>query len=155
MINKIYFDTCAFYGLLIKSDSLHQLCTDIFKELIEKYKVSFLTSTWVKYEALSKLKKHGISYCEKLEKIIYNQKIIVEFVSNDIEERALNLFWSYKDKKWSIIDCISIVIMQEKSIYYAFSSDHHFSEASLFPLIEYNKQTRIPQKSFSIIHFPI
>jgi len=42
---------------------------------------------------------------------------------------ALALFESRSDKAWSLTDCLSFVIMNERGIAEALSTDHHFEQA--------------------------
>ena len=40
------------------------------------------------------------------------------------------LFWQYKDKDWGVVDCASLVVMDEGGCNQAFAFDRHFMEAS-------------------------
>jgi uncharacterized protein len=51
-------------------------------------------------------------------------------VDERIEAGALELFWSYQDKDWGVVDCASLRIMEETGCQQAFVFDRHFSEAS-------------------------
>ena len=57
---------------------------------------------------------------------------VVELVAVDerIEAEALELFWQYKDKDWGVVDCASLVVMDEGGCNQAFAFDRHFMEAS-------------------------
>ena len=35
----------------------------------------------------------------------------------------------YKDKKWSLTDCVSFLVMKEENIEEALSADKHFTQA--------------------------
>jgi len=39
------------------------------------------------------------------------------------------------DKEWSLTDCVSFAVMQEKQINQAFTSDHHFEQAGFIKLM--------------------
>jgi predicted nucleic acid-binding protein len=43
--------------------------------------------------------------------------------------QAAALYKKYSDKAWSLTDCISFVIMRERGITEALTSDHHFEQA--------------------------
>jgi hypothetical protein len=55
----------------------------------------------------------------------------VEVVSVDtaLLERALALFEARYDKEWGLTDCISFVVMQERDLTYALTTDRHFVQA--------------------------
>lgn len=52
------------------------------------------------------------------------------WVDEKIEREALELFWCYKDKKWGVVDCSSLVVMKAVGCRQAFAYDGHFVEAS-------------------------
>jgi predicted nucleic acid-binding protein len=51
-------------------------------------------------------------------------------------ERGLELFSARDDKTWSLTDCISIVVMQERRIQSALTADRHFEQAGLSILLK-------------------
>lgn len=109
---------------------------------------TFFTHKWIEYETLSRLKKLGLDFCYSYNNLISKLNLRVFAVTDEIQRQALEIFWSYQDKTWSIIDCVSISILRRENCYYVFSSDHHFREANLFPLILYNEKTGKPEKTF-------
>jgi predicted nucleic acid-binding protein len=44
-------------------------------------------------------------------------------------EKALALFHQHDDKTWSLTDCLSFVVMNERGITAALTGDHHFVQA--------------------------
>ena len=44
-------------------------------------------------------------------------------------ERGLALYRARPDKAWSLIDCISFMVMTERGITEALTGDHHFEQA--------------------------
>ena len=57
---------------------------------------------------------------------------VVELVAVDerVEAEALELFWEYKDKDWGVVDCASLMVMDQSGCNQAFAFDRHFVEAS-------------------------
>ena len=45
-------------------------------------------------------------------------------------------------KEWGLTDCISIVVMQERGVVRAFTSDHHFEQAGLIRLMQGTSSVR-------------
>jgi predicted nucleic acid-binding protein len=43
--------------------------------------------------------------------------------------RALTLYESRSDKNYSLTDCMSMVVMEERGISHVLTNDHHFSQA--------------------------
>lgn len=50
-------------------------------------------------------------------------------------DKTLALFMSHPDKNWSITDCMSFVVMQERELTHALSADHHFDQAGFLALL--------------------
>lgn len=48
---------------------------------------------------------------------------------------ALGLFRNRPDKNWSLTDCMSFVVMRERGITDALTTDHHFRQAGFRPLL--------------------
>jgi len=42
--------------------------------------------------------------------------------------RALTLYGDRLDKAYSLVDCMSMVIMRERGITHAITNDHHFAQ---------------------------
>jgi hypothetical protein len=42
---------------------------------------------------------------------------------------GFDLFASRPDKEWSLVDCISFVVMQQRRLKEALTTDHHFIQA--------------------------
>ena len=142
----VFIDTAAIYGFLNQRDGLHEVCTDILRYL-STHRFRLVSHKWVEYETLSKLKKLGLRYCSAYSAFIIRLEVVVDEVTSEIENEALQMFWGYKDKTWSITDCVSVSVMHSRNLYYAFSADKHFREAGFFPLIEYDQGS--PVKTFS------
>ncbi|MEK7729222.1 MAG: PIN domain-containing protein [candidate division KSB1 bacterium] len=50
-------------------------------------------------------------------------------VDGALFERAFNLYCTRMDKDWSLTDCVSFVVMQERGLVEALTADHHFEQA--------------------------
>jgi predicted nucleic acid-binding protein len=50
-------------------------------------------------------------------------------VDSELFERAVALYSSRTDKEWGVTDCISFVVMQERNLTYALTTDRDFEQA--------------------------
>lgn len=50
-------------------------------------------------------------------------------VDTELFDRAFQLYSSRPDKEWGMSDCISFVVMWERGIVEALTTDHHFQQA--------------------------
>jgi len=51
-------------------------------------------------------------------------------------DAGLDLYRRRLDKDWSLTDCISFVVMRERGIREALTSDHHFEQAGFVALLK-------------------
>jgi predicted nucleic acid-binding protein len=56
-------------------------------------------------------------------------------LSEDLYQRALLLFAERGDKEWSLVDCLSFVVMQDRDIQAALTTDRHFQQAGFRTLM--------------------
>ncbi len=130
-MKKVFVDASAWIALYHKRDKYHQTAWIIYEQLLSS-PVKFLTSNWVSYEAISFIKSRS-SYdaAEALWDILQDGQLFqIIKVDRAIEKEAVNMFWKYKDKKWGIVDCSSMILMEKKKCRTAFGYDQHFAEAS-------------------------
>jgi len=62
----------------------------------------------------------------------------VEVVHMDItlDGEAWKLLRSRQDKEWSLVDCASFVLMHQRAIREALTTDHHFEQAGFVRLLK-------------------
>jgi len=53
-----------------------------------------------------------------------------------LEAAAWRLWKSRPDKEWSLVDCASIVVMQQRGLTEALITDHHFEQAGFVRLLK-------------------
>lgn len=130
-MNTVFIDASAWIALYHKKDKHHQPAWIIYKQLLNQGG-KFLTSNWVAYEAISILKSRA-SYdaARSLWDILQDAELSqVVRIDKELEEKAISLFWRYQDKRWGVVDCSSILLMETESCSVAFGYDHHFAEAT-------------------------
>lgn len=131
-LRHVFVDASAWIALIYEKDGNHEKAKEIYQEELKRNSLFFI-SNWSSYEALSFLKdRAGIDKARNLQHIISDKNIISRIrVDPNIEREALNIFWSYEDKNWGIVDITSLLIIQQCRCNFAFAFDHHFEEAAL------------------------
>lgn len=59
----------------------------------------------------------------------------VVFVDQALEAAAWRLWESRPDKDWTLVDCTSFALMQQRGLQDALSTDHHFEQAGFSRLL--------------------
>lgn len=62
-------------------------------------------------------------------------EVEVIWVSRDLHDRAVDLLLARSDKRWSLCDAISFIMMADKSITDSLTTDHHFDQAGFVRLL--------------------
>jgi predicted nucleic acid-binding protein len=60
--------------------------------------------------------------------------------SADLFEAGLRLHADRSDKAWSLTDCFSFVVMEQRGIRQALTFDHHFEQAGFEALLRRDPQ---------------
>jgi len=131
MSPAVFVDASAWVAITNRKDRKHKEAVQIYRRLLESPTL-LITTTWTTYEALTIVKSRlGFSQAERLWDRIKSRAVVdLVWIDERIEERALELFWRYKDKEWGVVDCANLVVMEAIGCRQAFAYDAHFTEAS-------------------------
>jgi len=55
--------------------------------------------------------------------------------TNQRFEQALELFRNRPDKQWGLVDCVSFIVMQERGLTEALTTDEHYEQAGFRALL--------------------
>jgi uncharacterized protein len=132
-MRTVFADTSFYVALLNPRDEHHQKSQDFSAG----YEGDFVTSAWVIAELANFLCQGSnrslfVSFYEDLRR---NSRVTIILLSNRLHEEGLNLYAQRMDKDWSLTDCISFLIMQQRNLQEAAATDHHFEQAGFVRLI--------------------
>jgi uncharacterized protein len=60
----------------------------------------------------------------------------VVHIDAQLDERAWQRLKARRDKDWSLVDCSSYVLMEQRGITQALTTDHHFEQAGFIRLLK-------------------
>lgn len=97
-----------------------------------------MTTAWVVTELADGLCKAGTRpiFVRLLALLQTDTQVTIVPADQGLMDRGLALYVSRPDKDWSLTDCISFVVMQERSITDALTADHHFEQAGFVALLK-------------------
>jgi predicted nucleic acid-binding protein len=72
---------------------------------------------------------------EILSSIARDSRIEVVPLTPDLMRRAFDLFRQRPDKGWGLTDCVSFIVMNEREIHQALTTDEHFEQAGFVALL--------------------
>ena len=136
MRNSVFLDTSFSIATAIAKDEFHERAVDLANNT-EAENIRIVTTQAIILEignALSKLKyrQSAVGIIQHLES---DQNVSIISLSNELYDRAFELFRSRTDKEWSLVDCISFVVMREREITDALTADEHFVQAGFRALL--------------------
>ena len=130
----VFADTFYFLALLSPSDAGHQAVV----EYIARTSESIVTTAWVLTEVADGLAstsgRHLLAdFVRELED---DAEVTIVLPDEQLWRRGLDLYAQRPDKEWSLTDCISFVVMQERGVVEALTADHHFEQAGFVALLK-------------------
>jgi predicted nucleic acid-binding protein len=133
-MNEVFADTFYFLALLSPSDAAH----DRARALTASLSSNLVSTAWVLTELANSLSKAETraGFLRTLKALRSNPTVIIVDPECDLFEEGIELYAERPDKNWSLTDCISFVVMQERGITEALTGDHHFEQAGFRALLK-------------------
>ncbi len=134
--NVCFVDAVCWIALLNKTEQIHRQADSEYKRLLKKNYL-LLTSTAVLNETANSLSapQFRASVSDFYRRIQVSKRIEVVFVDESLWEEGWQLYELNNDKEWSLTDCISILVMKNRNISEALTTDHHFEQAGFVRLL--------------------
>ena len=134
----IFVDTAGWAHLMDASQAHHLLAAEIYRDARQKGR-QLLTTNYVITELIALLdsplhipRSTIIAFIEGLRSSPY---VDIVHIDARFDEKAWQLLKAREDKRWSLVDCASFVVMEELGITDALTSDHHFEQAGFIRLL--------------------
>jgi predicted nucleic acid-binding protein len=134
-VNSLFLDASYAIALASETDEHHGKAVAL-SILIAEQGVPMVTTRAVLLEIGNGLaRRYRSAAVRLLDSIESDEDIEVITPTEDLYDRALDLYRRYMDKDWGLTDCLSFVVMREKGILEALTADDHFRQAGLRPLL--------------------
>jgi uncharacterized protein len=133
---EVFLDTAFAIALSSSGDDFHSVALALADGL-ETSPSRIVTTRAVLMEignALSK-QRYRPAAVELLLSLENDPKVEIVPVSGDLYAEAFKLFSERTDKEWGLVDCVSFVVMRDRAITDALTSDDHFRQAGFNALM--------------------
>ena len=137
MAAPLFLDTGYVIALNSPRDRYHHAAL-LWETRIRNGQIQVVTTRAVQLEigaAFSRLayRATGATILEALDR---DPSVTVLPLDDDTYRHALSMFSARADKEWSLADCISFVVMRDRNISQALSTDAHFAQAGFEVLLQ-------------------
>jgi len=133
-MRTLFADTSFFVAYLNRQDVHHGSAY----EYMTLSTAPIVTSTWVLVELgnfLADGPNRGL-FLTLVRRLHAQRRITIVPAAEMSFERGLRLYAERLDKAWSVTDCVSFVMMRERRIHEALTTDHHFEQAGFAILLK-------------------
>lgn len=132
-MKPVFADTSYYLALVNRTDPRHERAFELAEGLLGRV---FVTE-YVLVELGSALSSGSdrLVYLDLLEDLQSDESITINPASESLFRHGVALFAERPDKKWSLVDCISFIVMKQRRLQEALTTDHHFVQAGFDALL--------------------
>ena len=138
-MNEVFVDTSGWASFFIRTEPHHAKAVELMTQW-QQQNGRVVTTNYVLSELValftSPLRVSRSTILDHIQAI--RSRIWVEVIHIDpsLDEAAWKLFGDRLDKEWSLVDCASFVVMQQRGLIDALTADHHFEQAGFVRLLK-------------------
>ncbi len=136
MASSVFLDAAYAIALISPRDRFYDRAQQLSIEL-ESSGARLITTRAVLLEIGNALSRRQVRHIavQVLDALESDPRAEIVPLSDGLYSRAYQLYRTRPDKEWGLVDCISFVVMQERGIYDALTSDEHFQQAGFRALL--------------------
>jgi predicted nucleic acid-binding protein len=128
----VFADTSFWIALCSKRDQFHAAAL-LWAHHCASRKDDVVTTEATLWEWLNSTTR--ATAVEGYRRVHRDPQIIVVAFDGDLIAQAVTLYQAREDKDWSLTDCLSFLVMTQRQIDGALTSDHHFQQAGFRSLL--------------------
>ncbi len=125
----IFLDTGFLFALVSKRDAHHSRVVEVFREFQNvRLADHLLTTNHVIAEAITLTLKIGHNQAVRLGEQLYGERLArIHWATPDEERAAFEYFKRHQDQTYSMVDCLSFIVMEKLGIREALAVDSDFT----------------------------
>ena len=135
----LFADTSGWGNLVDSTQPYHSLAANIYRTSRQRGR-QVITTNYVIVELVtlmtSPLRLPRSATVAFIESLKTSPWVEIIHIDRQLDEQAWQLLRNRQDKEWSLTDCASFVMMEQRGITEALTSDHHFEQAGFIRLIK-------------------
>lgn len=138
-MTDIFADTAGWGHLVDATQSQHLQAATLYRTGKSQGR-KFITTNYILTELVALLtsplripRPTVIAFINSLKTSPYVEIVHVDAM---LDEQAWQLLSQRQDKEWSLVDCASFVLMKQRGLLDAFTTDEHFEQAGFIRLLK-------------------
>jgi predicted nucleic acid-binding protein len=138
VVAEVFVDTAGWANIFVRTEPKHEKASHLFHEW-RRQNHRLVTSNYVLVELVALLtqpfrvpRPNQFRYIETVRLAPY---VEVVHVDEALDAAGWALLKARPDKEWSLVDAVSFMIMQQRGIMEALTTDHHFEQAGFIRLL--------------------
>ncbi|NCS37274.1 MAG: type II toxin-antitoxin system VapC family toxin [Microcystis aeruginosa G11-01] len=137
-MSELFVDTSGWANLIDVSQPFHSITAQVYQDARSQRR-KMITTSYIITELVALLssplhipRSKAIAFIQGLKNSPY---VDVIFITQELDSKAWELLSQRQDKEWSLVDCSSFIVMQDRKITDALASDRHFEQAGFIRLL--------------------
>ncbi len=138
-MSDLFADTSGWGNLIDSTQPFHAQAATLYRTARQQnHKI--ITTNYIITELTALLtsplriaRPTAIAFIQSLKSSSY---VEILHIDADVDAQAWKLLCDRSDKSWSLVDCSSFTVMQQRSIAEALTTDHHFEQAGFIRLLK-------------------
>lgn len=133
-MRSVFADAAYYIAILNPRDQYAAAAT----QFSYRYSGSMVTTTFVLTEVCNLLSSlnHRLNASALIEELGEAEDTEILHPDWSLWKRAHNLYAARPDKYWSLTDCLSFIVMQDRGLTEAVTADRHFEQAGFTVLLK-------------------
>lgn len=135
----IFADTAGWGHLIDSSQPYHSQAAAIYRRARREGR-RFITTNYILTELvallISPLRLPRPRIAAFIESLKTSPNVEIVHIDAALDGRSWEFFKQRDDKEWTLVDCSSFVLMKERRMTEAFTTDHHFEQAGYVCLLK-------------------
>lgn len=138
-MSDIFADTAGWGHLLDPSQKYHAQAATLYRHARQQGR-KFITTNYILTEVValltSPLRIPRAATVAFIEGLKTSPHVSIVHIDPLLDEQAWQLLIQRQDKEWSLVDCASFVVMRQRALTEAFTTDEHFEQAGFIRLLK-------------------
>lgn len=128
-------DTSGFFSLQDKSATVHQIAIAKYQSAQLRITTNYILAECVALHGSRKKIPREISL-RFSEEVLTDSGLEIVYIDEDLHRKAVQLLKARRDKGYSLCDATSFVLMRERKITEALTTDKHFEQEGFIRLLK-------------------